>query len=225
MDSHQRNARVTDINPKRTSCSIREVAWLSSMKSRAALTMGLHPQSVISGSAKKHHLNFPITQHSSDGNVRWGINIDDVSLQEGAIDLEKWGIKLQEDILPTAHFELIGNSQVPGVPDSPPKCMDIAIISYWKLILPSKPKSSWIQRLLHSFKPEFRLTGNTQTTSYSNLFQIVALTANLSDLIKPSNYKATVPLKLRSGVSDFPDVKQYAEDSVYVTPEVVVDGM
>ena len=78
--------------------------------------------------------------------IRWGFNIDDFSLRKGGIDLEKWGIDLQEDVMPTARFEFVGKSKVP---ESPPKCMDIAIISYWRMIVPSEQKRSWMDKLLN----------------------------------------------------------------------------
>ena len=185
----------------------------------AGLTLGPHPQAVITGTAMKTYeetagserkrYSSAITEHHSDGNVQWGFNIDDVNLQ-------KWGIDMRENVLPTVCFEFIGDSNIPA---PPPKCMDIAITSYWSMIIPSQPKSTWIHKLLHFFK--FRSTGNTQTTSYSNLFQIVALKADLSNLLEPSHYKAKV--KVRSGASGPPDVKRQAADSVNMTT-AVVDG-
>ena len=185
----------------------------------AGLTLGLHPQAAITGTAmksngettgsEKKHYNSAITEHHSDGNVRWGFNIDDANLQ-------KCGIDMQEDVLPTVCFKFLGDTNIPA---PPPKCMDIVITSYWSLILLSGPKSNWIHKILRFFK--FRSTGNTQTTSYSNLFQIVALKADLSNLPEPSHYRAKV--KVRSGVSGPPDVKREGADSVNVTP-AVVDG-
>lgn len=181
------------------------------------LTLGLHPQAAITGAAmktneetvgsEKKRYNSAITEHHSDGNVQWGFNIDDISEQ-------KWGVELQKDVLPTVHFEFVGDSNVPA---PPPKCMDIVITSYWSMILPSELKNTWIHKLLRFF----RSTGNTQTISYSNLFQIVALKADLSNLQEPSYYRAKV--KVRSGISGPPDVKRMAADSVIVTP-AVVDG-
>ena len=224
VDSQQENAHVKAFKPKRTSDSDGEERQLSSMTSgqtrgmTTVLTLGLHPQATISGTAKKTNeatvgsekkrYNSVITEHHSDGNIRWGFKIDDVNLQ-------KWGIYMQEDVLPTVRFKFIGDSNVPA---PPPKCMDIAITSYWSMILPSEPQSNWIHKLLRFFKLR-RLTGSTQTTSYSNLFQIVALKADLSNLPEPSHYKAKV--KVRSGASDPPDIKRQAADSVNVTPAVV----
>ena len=223
VDSKQENAHVDVIKPKRTSDSDGEEKQSSSTKSgqtrgmAAGLTLGPHPQAAITctvtktnedtaGSEKKRY-NSAITEHHSDGNVRWGFNIDDINLQ-------KWGIDIRDDVLPTVCFEFIGENDEPA---PPPKYMEIAITSCWSINFPSKPKSTWYHKLLHSF----RSTGNTQTTSYSNLFQIVALRADLSNFPKPSHYKAKV--KVRSGVSFPPVVKRKAADSVDVTP-VVVDG-
>ena len=183
------------------------------------VTLGPHPQGAIMGVAmktneetvgsEKKRYNSLITEHHSDGNARWGFNIDDVNLQ-------KWGIDLQEDVLPSVRFKFVGDSNIPA---PPPKCMDIAITSYWSMNIQSEPKSTWIKKLFHIF----RLTGNskTQMISYSNLFQIVALKADLSSLKESSYYRAKV--KVRSGVSGSPDVKRKAADSVDVTP-AVVDG-
>jgi hypothetical protein len=185
----------------------------------AGLTLGPHPQATITGTAtktnektvgfEKKRYNSTITEHRSNGNVRWGFSIDDVNLQ-------KWGIDMREDVLPTVRFEFIGDNDEPA---PPPKYMDIVITSYWSMILPSKPKITWIHKLLHFFSR--RSTGNTQTTSYSNLFQIIALKADLSNFPKPSHYRAMV--KVRSGASDPPEVKRRATDSVNVTL-AVVDG-
>ena len=184
----------------------------------ASLTLGLpHPQGAITGAtmktneettgSEKKQYKSAITEHRGDGNVRWGFNIDDDNLQ-------KWGIDIQEGFLPAVRFKFVGDSNVPA---PPPKCMDIVITSYWSMILPSEPKSTWIRKLLLFF----RSTGNTQTISYSNLFQITALKADLSTLQEPSHYRAKV--KVKSGASGPPDVKRRAEDSVNVTP-AVVDG-
>ena len=189
----------------------------------AGFTLGLHPQAAFTGTAmkakeeivgseKKRYLS-AITEFQNDGKVRWGFNIDDVNFQ-------KWGISNMPDHdLPTVRFEFIGDSDEPAPPPAPPpKYMDIVITSIWSIISPSEPKSTWIRKLLHLFKS----TGNTQTTSYSNLFQIVALKADPSNLPELSHYRAK--LKVKSGVSGPPEVKKRAADSVCVTP-AVVDGM
>ena len=198
-----------------------------------AVTLAMQPQAVVTGTTmktnqetrgtEKKHFISAITEHHSKGNIQWGISIDDVNLQKGGIDLQKWGIDMGKDVLPTACFEFLGDSIVPA---PPPKNMDIVITSYWSMILPSEPKSTWIRKLLHSFK--FRSAGSTQTTSYSNIFQIVALTADLSNLQELSHYIANVEVRPQAGASDSQAhnviVKRQAADSVYMTP-VVVDGM
>ena len=221
IDSQQENAHVKVIKPKRTTDSDGEEKQSSSTTSgltrgmRAGLTLGLNPQAAITGNAtktneetrgsEKKRYNSAITEQHGDGNVQWGFNIDDVNLR-------KWGVDMREDVLPTVCFEFVGDSDEPA---PPPKWMDVAIISYWSKIIPSEPKNNWIHKLLRFF----RSTGNTP--SYSNLFQIVALKADLSNLPKPSRYRAKVKVCQRSGVSGHPDVKRRAADSVYVTPAVV----
>lgn len=155
-------------------------------------------------SSDKKHFNPAITENHNNGSIRWGFNID------GEIDMPK-------DILPSVRFRFIGKSNVPA---PPPKDMEIAITSCWSMILPNEPKSIWIHKILRFF----RSTGNTQTMSYSNLFQIVALKTDLSNLPEPSYYKAKV--KVRPAASDPHNVivvERPAADSVDVTL-AVVDG-
>jgi hypothetical protein len=163
----------------------------------AGMSMGLrpHPPAAVTGitaisanettmrSVKKQY-NSVIAEHRGDGNVRWGFNIDDDNFR-------KWGIDIQKDLLPAVCFEFVGDTNVPA---PPPKCMDIVITSYWSMILPpsdSEPKSTWIPKLLHFF----RSTGNTQAISYSNLAQITALKADLSNLRESSHYRAKVKVR------------------------------
>lgn len=184
----------------------------------AGLTLGLQPQGTITGAAtktneatassEKKRYNSSITERHRDGFILWAFNVDDVNLQERGIDM-------QGDVLPTVLFDFVGDSDVPA---PPPKCMDIVITSYWSMILPKKPKSTWIRRILGLIKS----SGKTQTPSYSNLFQVVALKIVPSDLPKLSRYKAEV--KVRSGASDPPEVKvkrQAPPDLVDVTPTLV----
>jgi hypothetical protein len=194
----------------------------STLGMAAGLVLGQNSRAVISATAVKTNevtagsekqINSAITGYDSvdrDGNIRWDFNIN----------FQKRGFHMPKAVLPTAHFEFHGDSNVPAPPKPPPKYMDVVITSHWK-IPPSELKSSrdWIQKLLHSFK--FRSSGNTpgQTTCYySNLYQIVALTADVSNLPKQSYYRAKV--KVESGVSGSPEVKLGA-DSVHVTPAVV----
>ena len=229
VDSHQENADIEVIKPRGTSDSNGEEKRSSSMKSgrtrgmTTGLTLGPHPQAAIIGTAvktkeeivgseKKRYIS-PITEYHIDGTVQWGFNIDDSNFQRRGIDMP------QED-LPTVRFEFIGDSDEPAPPPTPPpKYMDIVITSYWSMISMGHPlaKSNWIHKLLHFFKS----TGNTQSTSYSNLFQIIALNSHPSNLPKLTHYRAKV--KVKSGVSGPPEVKRRAVDSVYVT-SAVVDG-
>ena len=228
VDSQQGNAHVKVIKPKSTSVSGGEERQLSSTKSgwtcgiSTGLNLGSHPQAAIMGVAMKtnektagfektqNHSAITASVHRSDGNVSWGFNIADVSIQ-------KQGIDMQEDDLPTVRFEFAGDSDLP---EPPPKYMDIAIISSWSIIplhevSDSEPKSAWLHKLLRFF----RSTSKAQTTSYSNLCQIVALKVDPSNLPRPSRYRAKV--EVRSGVCGPPDVKRQAADSVDVTFAVV----
>ena len=187
-----------------------------------SLTVAPHPQAVITGSVmktneedggfEKKRYNSAITEHHVDGKIQWGFNIDDVNFQKRGINLNA-----PKDVLPTARFKFLGDSNVPAPPELPPKCMDIVITSHWSIVLPIELKSSWIHKLLRSF----RSTDNTLTVSYSNLFQIIALTADVPNLPELSYYRAKV--KFKSGVSEPPEVKRQVADSIYVTP-AVVDG-
>ena len=187
----------------------------------AGLNLGPQPLATISGtrtktkeetvgSEKKRYKN-AITEHHIDGNIRWGFEIDDVNLRRRGMDM-------QEDDLPTVRFEFLGDSNVPA---PPPKCMDIVITSHWSMAVPSEPKSNGVHKLLRFFRSTQTGKANTQTISYSNLFQIVAVKADLSNMPELSHYRAKV--KVRSGVSDTPDVKRQAVDSVDMT-FAVVDG-
>ena len=239
VNSQQENACIRDIIPKRTSDSDGEERQSSSKKSGWArgitgnVIVGLNPQAAFTSTAmntneetvgsERRHFISRITEHHSKGNVEWGISIEDVNLRKGGIDLKKWGINTGNDVLPTACFEFLGDSDIPA---PPPKCMDIVITSYWSMVLPGGPEGTWIHKLLHFIKS--RSTGNAQTTSFSNLFQIVALTADLSDLQEKSRYHYIANLKVRpqAGACDplAHNVVVKRKAAVDVTP-VVVDGM
>jgi len=197
INSQQENARVKDIKPKRTRYSDRDEKELLSTKIgqtrgiTAGFTLGLQPQGTITGTAaktieattssEKKRYNSGITERHRDGFILWAFNVDNVNFQE-------WGIDMQGDVLPAVCFDFVGDSDVPA---PPLKCMDIVITSYWSMILPNKPKSTWIHKFLHLFKS----SGNTQTTSYLNLFQVVALKTVPSNLPKLSRYKAEVKVR------------------------------
>lgn len=221
IDSQQKTARVKDINPKRTLDSDGEVKQSSSTTSGASrsvsvgLTLAPHPQAAIGGNAtttnqkttgsETKRFNSAINQSKRNGSVQWGFDIDDVNLR-------KLGVDMQEDVLPTVRFEFFGDRAKPA---PPPKRMDIAIISYWSMIIPNEAKNTWIHKLFRFF----RSTGNN-TPSYSNLFQIVALKAD-PYLTEPSHYVAKLKFCENSGVSDLPVVEREAADSVRVIPAVV----
>ena len=228
VDSQQENARVKDIKPKKTSDSDGEERQSSSLKSgwsydiTTNLTLGPHPQAAITGAAtktneetagseKKRYLS-AINQYHSGGIISWDFKIDDVNYQ-------KQGLDMREDILPIVRFMFVGETNVPA---PPPDDMDIAITSCWSMILPepSEPKSTWIRKLLHFFKS----TTHTPTISYSNLFQIVALKADVSNLTEPSHYIAKVKFRPGATSSCPPDVevKRKAADSVDMTPTISI---
>ena len=225
IDSHQENAGVKVIKPKKTPYSDGEEKQSSSTETGRtrgmSLSFNLPHQATAAvtatktnketaGSVKKIYNN-RITEYHDDGKVLWGFNIDDVNFQEG-------GFEMQEDQLPTVRFEFTGDSNEPEPPPTPPpKYMDIVITSYWKMILPSESKSTWIRKLF------FRSTGNAQTASYSNLFQMVALKADLDKLLNPCRYKAKVVVNPRASNPHEVSVKKKAVESVNVIP-AVVDG-
>ena len=124
-----------------------------------------------------------ITVNHDDGKVLWGFNIDDVNCQEG-------GFEMRNDQLPSVRFKFTGNSDdAEPPPTPPPKYMDIVITSHWKMILPSESKGTCIRKFLHFFRST---SNSTQTISYSNLFQVVALQANLDKLGNVCDYQTMI---------------------------------
>ena len=227
IDSHQENADFEVIKPRKTPYSDGEEMQSSSVEMGrtrgASLSFTLPHQPAIlftatktnketAGSEKKINNN-RITVNHDDGKVLWGFNIDDVNFQEG-------GFEMREDQLPTVRFKFTGDSDDPEPPPTPPpKYMDIVITSYWKMILPSDSKGTWIRKFLHFF----RSTSNTQSASYSNLFQIVALKADLDKLQNLCDYKAKVVVNPGASNPHEVSVKKKAVESVNVIP-AVVDG-
>ena len=130
----------------------------------------------------------PITRQSIDGKIWWDYGIGDHRYREK-------GYTMPDNILPTVNF---GFNNI-----SPPNHMDIVITSYWSKISPTRsepklPNRTQIHKLLRLFKS----TGKTQcSVSFSNLFQIVALTANMDNLMKRNHYKAKVKMYLDSGIT------------------------
>ena len=135
------------------------------------------------GSEKKRYTS-PITQQYKVGKIWWDYGISDDRYQEN-------GYAMPKDILPTVHF---GFDSI-----SPPKLMDIVITSYWSKISPTRSEQNRTQ--IHKLLHLFRSTGKTQCISFSNLFQIIALTTNMDNLKKRNHYKAKVKMYLDSGIS------------------------
>lgn len=191
------------------------------------MIVGLNTQAAITGSAmtmktneetmssEKKRYKSAITEHHSKGKVRWDFDVDDVRHQ-------KQGHHMPENVLPTVRFKFVGESDEPA---PPPENVDIVIVSHWSMTSRNKLKRTWIHKFLRFFKP----TGNSQTmpVSCSNLFQIVALTADVSNLSEQSFYQAQVKVNLKSGVSEPPEVPRLEAKSlkpINVTA-IVVDGM
>ena len=188
--------------------------------------IAIEKKEVIVGT-EKMRINSAITEYDSlegNGNIQWEFSINrDLQPEKKARVF-----RMPNVALPSARFRFHGDSKVSAPPEPPPKYTDIAITSYWS-ILPNglKRNRAWMQKLLRSFK--FSPTGHstsayTQTTSYLNIYQIVALTvdSDVSKLPAQRYYRANV--KVKSGVSEPPNVEKSAEPSVHVTP-AVVNGM
>ena len=217
---------IPEIKPKTTPGSGGEERHSSSTKSgwsrviTGMLNLGLNPQGGLSGSStktnektegsEKTRYTSPITQQDKDGKIWWDYGIGDDRYREK-------GYTMPENVLPTVHFGFCGKS--------PPKHMDIAITSYWSKISPtrSEPNKTQIHKLLHLFRST--ASGKTQCISFSNLFQIVALTADVNNLMKRNHYPATVKMYLDSGISVPPKSEPEAEslERIEGTP-VVVDA-
>ena len=184
----------------------------------AMLSLGLNTHGSLSGSlsksksktegSEKKRYTSPITQQHKSGKIWWDYGIGDDRLQEN-------GYPMPNDVLPSVHFRFYRKS--------PPKLMDIMITSYWSKISPtrSEPNRTQIHKLLHFFK----LTGKTQCISFSNLFQIVALTADVNKLMKKNHYPARVKMYLDSGISVPPKPEPEAESlEIIEGTSVVVDA-
>ena len=227
VNSHQRNAEISDISPLQTSDSNREESRTTSKKSgwtgsiiasiSASLLAGISfnaskgKEKTVSSETK--HITSGISQFHGKGIIQWGINVDDVRLKNSGIDLEAWGTDTGRDVLPRACFEFLGDSKVPTLPESPPNFMDITITSFWTANFP-KSTSGWLRKL------RLTSTGDTNTLTYSNLIQIAALTVDLSNLQDRSVYKAD--MDVRPGAT-YPltshfDVHRDAATSVSITP-------
>ncbi|KDR84196.1 hypothetical protein GALMADRAFT_55255, partial [Galerina marginata CBS 339.88] len=197
VDSRQENARFEDIKPKRTPDSDMEEKQSSSSKTgrtrgmTAGLTLGPHPQVVLTGATTN-------TTEETTG-FEWKRYKSGITEDHGD-GIVLWGFNV-DDL----------NLQKQGT--------DIReeVLPTWSMILPSESKGTWIRKLLGFVRP----SGKAQTPSYSNIFQMVALTTVPSDLPELSHYRAK--LEVRSGTSGPPDIRRRAVESVNVTP-AVVDG-
>ena len=151
----------------------------------------------------------PITQHYKVGKIWWDYEIGDDRFQ-------KEGYKMPRNDFPTVHFEFNNTS--------PPKLIDIAITSFWSKISPFRSEQN--RTLIHKLLHLFRSAGGAQCISFSNLFQIVALTADVEKLIRRNHYAATVKIYLDSGISTPPKPEPKAESLERTEgTSVVVDGM
>ena len=151
----------------------------------------------------------PITQHYKVGKIWWDYEIGDDRFQ-------KEGYKMPRNDFPTVHFEFNNTS--------PPKHIDIAITSFWSKISPtrSEPNRSLIQKLLDLFSS----ARGAPCVSFSNLFQIVALTADVEKLVKRNHYAATVKMYLDPGISTPPRPEPKAESLEKIKgTSIVVDRM
>ena len=160
------------------------------------------------GSEKKRYSS-PITQHYKVGRIWWDYEIGDDHFQ-------KEGYKMPGNVFPIVHFEFDNTS--------PPKHIDIAITSFWSKISPFRSEQN--RTLIHKLLHLFRSAGGAQCISFSNLFQIVALTADVEKLIRRNHYAATVKIYLDSGISTPPKPEPKAESLERTEgTSVVVDGM
>jgi hypothetical protein len=197
-------AVIPDIKPKSTPGSNGEVRQSSSTKSgwtraiTGIVTLGLNPQGSLTGAStktnektegsEKMQYTSPITEQDGDGKIWWDYGIDDDRYREN-------GYPMPEEVLPTVHFRFYDKS--------PPKHMDIVITSYWSKISRTRSELTRNRTKIHELLRVFRWTGKTQPISFSNLFQIVALTADVDNLIKNNYYHpAKVKMNLESGVSE-----------------------
>ena len=162
------------------------------------------------GFEKKRYTS-PITQQYDDGKIWWDYGIGDDRYRENGYDMP-------ENVLPAVHFEFDNTS--------PPKHIDIVITSFWSKISPTRSEQN--RTLIHKLLHLLRSNGKTQSISFSNLFQIVALTANMDNLMKRNCYNERVKIYLDSGISLPPKPEPKAESLTGKRIEgtsVVVDGM
>jgi hypothetical protein len=222
---------IEKIKPKSTPASNGEEKHSSSTKlgwSRAIaalLSAGPNPHGSLSVSltkisekvegSEKMRYTSPITKQDVDGKIWWDYGIGDVHFRE-------IGYTIPKDVLPTVPFRFYDRK-------SPPKHMGVVITSYWSKISWTQPGSEPKRIKIHKFLHLFRSTGKTQPISFSNLFQIVALTADVDNLRKSNKYqpaKVKMYLDSESGVSEPQEPEADSLKRFEGTPVVVnADGM
>jgi len=218
VDSKQVDAYVEAIKPTRTrgSDGVEKQAFSTKFtKFRGAsvgVTPGPHTVGGITFTAnntiekgkviEKTRYDSTIVDHRMNGIVWWSFNVDDDNFRT-------WGINMAQDLLPSVSFEFVGD-------ETPPKSMDIMIASQWSVIQ-RKDDPSWISKLFL----RFRSSGSTETPSYSNLFQVVAMKTVPSNLPKRFHYHAE--MEVSSGAGGDPKVTRLPPESLNVIPRVV-DG-
>ena len=210
VDARERNAAIPFFRPKTTPASNgEEMHSLSTRSGRThgatgSVTLALNPQGTLTGtstttnentvSTGKNLYTSPISGRNKLGKIWWDYQIDDDRYK-------RLGYPMPEDVLPTVRFKFYGDHDKP---QSPPPQLDIAITSYWSRVsqseLPEKG-AGMIHNL--NFLHLFRSSGKTKTKSesYSNLFQIVAFTADVPNLSMDTYYPALVKINLDSGIS------------------------
>ena len=209
VDAQERNAVIPFFKPETTPASNgEEMHSLSTRSGRThgatgSVTLALNPQGTVTGtstttnentvSTGKNLYTSPISGRTNGfDKIWWDYRIDDDRYK-------KLGYPMPKDVLPSVRFKFYGDHDDP---QAPPPHMDIAITSYWSKVsqreLPEKGTG-----MIHNFLHLFRSTGKTKTKSesYSNLFQIVAFTADVPNLSMDTSYQALVKIDLDSGVS------------------------
>ena len=220
IDSCHEITRVVESRPQGTTAFGTQEKQLAATKigqtrgAAIALNTGANPTATITAAVtkinektmgyEKTRNTSGITEQHQCGVVEWGFEVDDPRHQ-------KDGIRISNDDLPMACFEFPGD---PKDPPTPPERMDIGIISYWSIILPSGPKNNWWRRLLNFS----RSSGNTAAVSYSNLCQITAFNICPSDLPPRSDYMAR--MHVTPGVSDAENIRYSPEVRLQTTGSV-----
>jgi len=158
------------------------------------------------GSEKKRYAS-RITQQTKYGVVFWGFHVDDPYNQEG-------GVNMPDANLPAVSFEFLGDSDIAA---PPPEFIDVEISSCWSLLPKAGNENNWL--------PDF-VSRLSQTASYSNLCQMVALSIP-SNLPKQADYRATLNVYPRqnklNNTSYRVDTRRQV-GSIRVTPKIEETG-